>query len=150
MKKIILTIFAVLSLSFFAAPLLQPAFADCPNPDTAQTPKDQVLSSLGTTGGDCNGQGVSNLLNTVVSILSYIVGVAAIIVLILSGMKYITSGGDSGKVASAKNTLIYALIGIAIAALAQFLVHFVFTAAASNSCSSGHHLSADGQTCVKN
>jgi hypothetical protein len=47
--------------------------------------------------------------------------------------------------------LIYALIGLVIAALAQFLVHFVLSASTSStSCSSGHHLSSDGSTCVKN
>lgn len=125
------------------------AYAAC---GTASDSKTQVLQGIGETGSDCSDSGVSSFINTVVNILSIIVGIAAVIVLILSGMKYITSGGDSAKVASAKNTLIYALIGVAIAALAQFLVHFVFTAAKTSTtqCSSGHHLAADGTTCVKN
>jgi uncharacterized membrane protein YuzA (DUF378 family) len=148
MKRIILNLIAAFTLIFIpliAIPAL--ASADCGTPSDSKT---QVLKGISQTGSDCSSNGVSNFISTIVSILSYIVGIAAIIVIILSGMKYITSGGDSGKVASAKNTLIYALIGIAIAALAQFLVHFVFTAATSRSCSSGHHLSADGQTCIKN
>ena len=47
--------------------------------------------------------------------------------IIISGFKYVTAGGDSAKVGSAKNTLIYALVGLVIAALAQFIVHFVFS-----------------------
>jgi hypothetical protein len=45
--------------------------------------------------------------------------------IIVAGLKYIASAGDSNKVSSAKSTLIYALVGVLIAALAQLLVHFV-------------------------
>ena len=48
---------------------------------------------------------------------------------IVSGLKYITASGDSSSISSAKNTLIYALVGLAIAALAQIMVHFVLTSA---------------------
>jgi uncharacterized membrane protein YuzA (DUF378 family) len=57
-----------------------------------------------------------------------IVGMAAVIMIIVAGLKFVTANGDSSRVASARNTLIYALIGIAIAALAQVLVHFVLSA----------------------
>jgi hypothetical protein len=43
----------------------------------------------------------------------------------IAGFKYIASAGDQNKVASAKGTLIYALVGLAVAALTQFLIHFV-------------------------
>jgi len=44
---------------------------------------------------------------------------------VMGGFKYITSGGDGQKAAGAKNTLVYAVIGLVIAALAQVLVQFV-------------------------
>lgn len=80
---------------------------------------------------DCgtNGSGVSGIIKGIVSILSYIVGVAAVIMVILAGFKYVTSAGDSGRISSAKSTLVYALVGLAIAALAQVLVHLVLTQA---------------------
>jgi hypothetical protein len=76
---------------------------------------------------DCNnkGAGVDNVIHVVVNLISYAAGIAAIIMILISGFKYITSGGDSSKVGSAKNTLIYALIGIAVAVSAQVLVRFV-------------------------
>jgi hypothetical protein len=79
---------------------------------------------------DCgtNGSGVGGIVKAIVGILSYIVGVAAVVMVILGGFKYVTSAGDSGRISSAKNTLVYALVGLAIAALAQFLVHFVLSA----------------------
>lgn len=72
------------------------------------------------------GQSVINkVIKAVVQVLSVVLGVAGVIMVIISGFRYITSGGDSGSVSSAKRTLIYALVGLAVAALAQFLVHFV-------------------------
>lgn len=75
------------------------------------------------------GGGVNALIKSVVNILSYIVGVIAVIFVIVAGLKYVTAAGDSNKLSSAKSTLIYALVGIAVVAFAQFLVNFVFNAA---------------------
>jgi hypothetical protein len=47
--------------------------------------------------------------------------------IIWGGFKYITSGGDSNNVSGAKNTIIYAIIGLVIVALAQLIVHFVIS-----------------------
>jgi hypothetical protein len=49
--------------------------------------------------------------------------------IMVAGFKYITAGGDAGSIGSAKNTLVYAIVGLLIAALAQALVHFVLNAA---------------------
>lgn len=76
------------------------------------------------TGGDPSSS-FSDLLVKIVNIFSAIVGVAAVVMIIWGGFKYITSGGDSGKVSSAKSTIIYAIIGLIIVALAQFIVKFV-------------------------
>ncbi|HVA11277.1 MAG TPA: pilin [Candidatus Dormibacteraeota bacterium] len=91
------------------------------------SPKDRVLSGVDQTGSgtDCTGTGVTNVIKAVVTVLSIIVGAAAVIMIVLSGLRYITSGGDSAKVSAAKTTLIYALVGVVIAALAQVLIHFV-------------------------
>ena len=99
----------------------------------AASSKNQVLQGVNDTGDcnnrDCADKQVTNLFSTIVNILSYVVGVVAIIMIIVSGAKYMTAAGDSGAVENAKNTLVYALIGLAIAALAQFLVRFVLSAA---------------------
>jgi len=67
----------------------------------------------------------------IINILSIIIGVAAVIMIIFGGFKYITSGGASEKVTSAKNTILYAIIGLIIVALAQLIVHFVLNATPS-------------------
>jgi hypothetical protein len=47
--------------------------------------------------------------------------------IIIGGFRYITSGGDSGSVSSAKNTVLYAIVGLIIVALAQVIVRFVLS-----------------------
>jgi hypothetical protein len=98
------------------------------NPKTAE---DQVQVSLNETGSDCSDTQVTTTISAAVNILSYLAGILAIIMIILSGFRYITSAGDSSKVSAAKNTLIYALIGVVIAALAQLLVRYVMTQAST-------------------
>lgn len=89
------------------------------------------LGSLDTTGGCTAATGnqgttrIQSIVETVINIFSVIVGVVAVIMIIWGGFKYITSGGDSGNITSAKNTIIYAIIGLVIVALAQFFVQFV-------------------------
>ena len=58
-----------------------------------------------------------------------IVGVVAVIMIIIGGLKYITSSGDSNNVSSAKNTILYAIIGLVVVVLAQVIVRFVVTKA---------------------
>jgi hypothetical protein len=134
------------------APALMPAvaYADCPGP-TDNSSKDQVIRGIGETGTNCSTAGVTNLISTIVNILSIIVGVLAIIMVIFSGFKYITSGGDANRASSARSTLVYALVGLAIAALAQFLVHFVLhtTEAVNNPCPSNSSIAAGDKACKK-
>jgi cytochrome bd-type quinol oxidase subunit 2 len=79
-------------------------------------------------GGNCgttDGTSINELLRKIVNVISAIVGVVAVIMIVVGGFKYITSGGDSNNVSGAKNTIIYAIIGLVIVALAQLIVHFV-------------------------
>lgn len=69
--------------------------------------------------------GLNNIISLVINVFSVVVGFIAIIMIIYGGFKYITSGGDSGNVTAAKNTIMYALIGLVIVALAQLIVRFV-------------------------
>jgi hypothetical protein len=77
---------------------------------------------------------VNNTVKTVISVLSIAVGAVAVIMIIIGGVRYVTSGGKSESVTAAKNTIIYALVGLVIAASAQVLVHFVLF---QTSCSTG-------------
>ena len=74
-------------------------------------------------GGDATGQ-INDLVRTVINLLSAVVGIVAVIMIIVGGLRYITSGGNDANVTSAKNTILYAIIGLIIVALAQILVRF--------------------------
>ena len=79
---------------------------------------------------DCSSTDVDNnsigvIAHNIVNIFSIIVGAVSVIMIIYGGFRYVISGGDSGRVGNAKNTLIYAIVGLVIVALAQLIVHFV-------------------------
>ena len=89
--------------------------------------KSDVCNGIGLTGSNCgdSGAAVSNAITAAINLLSIVVGLIAIIMIVIAGLKFITSSGDTSKVAGAKNTLIYALIGLVIVSLSQVIVHFV-------------------------
>ena len=121
--KMVLSVIA-LALTFGSVAQAAPnPNTNCPSGNGA---KADVLVGVGLTGNDCDDSKVGSTIAGVVKILSYIVGVAAIIMIIVAAFRYITSNGDANRVGSAKSTLIYALIGLAVAALAISLVEFVF------------------------
>lgn len=68
--------------------------------------------------------GENGTLNKVVTALCIVAGAVSVIFIIVGGIKYIFSGGDSAAVASAKNTVIYALIGLLVAVFAQEIIDF--------------------------
>jgi len=68
---------------------------------------------------------VNKVVALVINIFSVVVGIIAVIMIIYGGFRYITSGGDTAKVTSSRNTILYAIIGLIIVALAQFIVKFV-------------------------
>lgn len=66
---------------------------------------------------------VNNILNAIIGAL----GIVAVIVIIIGGVTYMTSGGDAGKVKTAKNTILYGVIGLVICVLAFAIVNFVIS-----------------------
>lgn len=83
---------------------------------------------------DCNNGGITDqeardrfnsIIHSIINLFSLVVGVVSVIMIIVGGLKYITSGGDSGNVSGAKNTILYAIIGLVIVALSQVIVRFV-------------------------
>ena len=73
--------------------------------------------------GDATNK-INNLIHSIINLLSAIVGIVAVIMIIVGGLRYITSGGNEQNVTSAKNTILYAIIGLVVVALAQLIVRF--------------------------
>ncbi len=80
-------------------------------------------------GGSCANAGTSlnTLIKNILDVLSYVVGIVAVIMIIIAGFRYIVSGGESGGVTGAKNAILFAIVGIVIVAIAQIIVQFVLT-----------------------
>lgn len=76
---------------------------------------------------NCKDNSLTNLFATIANILLFLVGAVAVIMLIVGGFRYVTSNGDQNSVTAAKNTILYAIIGIVVAFLAYAAVNFVTT-----------------------
>jgi hypothetical protein len=90
-----------------------PAASVCQDKNTTQTANNNSI------------YGPDGAVGKIVRIMSIVIGAAAVIVIIIAGIKYMTSSGDANSVNNAKNTIIYALIGLLVAILAQVIVYFV-------------------------
>jgi hypothetical protein len=92
-------------------------------------PKSTVCNTLGAGGGcgsqPSNGISINGVIAATINIFSAVVGVVAVIMIIVGGFRYITSNGDSGRISAAKSTIIYAIVGLIVVALAQVIVQFV-------------------------
>jgi hypothetical protein len=98
--------------------------ADCSNP-SAGTGSSAICTDDSTTKGNPNDNPVTDKLKDIANIIAYIAGASAVILILVGSIQYITSAGDSSKINNAKNTIIYALIGIVIIALAVSIIEFV-------------------------
>lgn len=84
---------------------------------------DAPCSNSGNDGAEKVTKVIQNAINT----LSLIVGIVAVVMIMVGGLRYITSGGSDTSVTSAKNTILYAIIGLIIVALSQVMVRFVIS-----------------------
>lgn len=77
-------------------------------------------------GGACNDKStVASILGNLADVLIYLVGAIAVIMIIVGGLRYVTSNGDAKQAESARNTMLYAAIGVVLAMAAYAIVTFV-------------------------
>ncbi len=138
-KKIlsIVTVLAfVLGLSALVPATSSAAINDdvCNGIDTVLQGGD-TASEVGEDGCKDGGEGgedtLAKTINSVINLFSLIVGAASVIMIIYGGFKYITSGGSDDATKGAKNTILYALVGLIIVLVAQTIVKFIFSKATS-------------------
>jgi hypothetical protein len=110
-----------LGISTFIAP--STFAADCSNGTTAQQGVDCI-------GGDNSKPlfGTNGIFTGIINTALFIIGALSVIMLIYGGIRYTISMGDAKNVESAKNTIMYAIIGVVIALLAYAIVNFVIGA----------------------
>ena len=81
------------------------------------TPTDNCSNTSATAS-------INKIVRLVINLLSVVVGIVAVVMIIVGGLRYITSGGNDTSVTGAKNTILYAIIGLVVVALAQVIVKF--------------------------
>lgn len=79
---------------------------------------DAPSNNIPTMNGD-------DLLKNALNLTYFLAGVVAVIVIIVAGLMYATSSGDSGRVAKAKNLLTYAIVGLVVVMSAFVITNFV-------------------------
>lgn len=128
MKKLFTTVAA--SVALFAAILLSPlavtqsVYADgvdvfkeaCSNTNSELCRNNEPLFGAGSIW--------MNIINTLI----FIIGAIAVLMIVIGGLKYVLSGGDQAAVNSAKNTILYSIIGLIVAILANAIVNFTINA----------------------
>ena len=72
--------------------------------------------------------GCTGVVTTIANTALFILGSVAVLMLIYGGIRYTISGGDEKAITSAKNTILYAVIGIFVAVAAYAIVNFVIGA----------------------
>jgi hypothetical protein len=112
----------------FAMPVFQPAQVH------AQFDKGLKEGADSSKGKDQQAElfGQDGIFKTITNVLLFIIGAISVIMLIIGGIRYTVSNGDSAAVTSAKNTILYAVIGIVVSILAYALVNFVITSFSAN------------------
>lgn len=91
-------------------------------PDDPNTPANEEKC---VTGQDTLIEGEDSVFRRITNTLIFLVGAIAVIMLIIGGIRYTVSGGDQNAVAGAKNTILYAIVGIIVSFLAFAIVNFI-------------------------
>lgn len=131
-KTLFLGLFSAFLVFGYSAPLALAANDICTgtNLTAQQAIECGSNNASGQTGGPKDAAGsLNNAITNIINILSLIVGIVAVIMIVVAGFRYITSAGNDQAVAGAKKTLLYAVIGLIIVALAQVIVKFVLNRA---------------------
>lgn len=113
------SLLVITALSFFLFAPVSHTQAACGDP-----------ASSGVQGGiDCGPSSISATegVKRAINILLYLVGVISLIVVIVGALRYVLSGGNPQSTNAAKDTILYAVIGLVVALLAYAIVNFVLT-----------------------
>ncbi len=89
------------------------------------TEASSALTKVSSTAN--SGKSVNDLTDTIISTMLFIVGILSVAMIIYSGIRYVTAHGDKSQIESAKNTLIYSVVGLVISITAYAIVNWVMS-----------------------
>ena len=72
--------------------------------------------------------GIDGTFNNIINTILYVAGIVAVAMLIFGGIRFMISRGDKDKVQKAKNTVIYAIIGLILVIFSYAIVNFIISA----------------------
>ena len=87
-----------------------------------------VSAGAGAAQGSLGTFDVATIIKTVTNTLIFFIGAISVIVIIVAGLRYVVSGGNAASVQGAKNTLLYAIVGLVVSISAYAIVNYVLTA----------------------
>lgn len=121
MKKLSLALLSLASVFLFALAPLQ----------TVQAAPVDVFDKACSSNNDpalCNnssGSGLFSIIRTIIQVMLIIGGIIAVIMIILGGIRYTTSNGDQADVKAAKDTILYAIVGLVVTISGYAIVTWV-------------------------
>ena len=109
------------------------------------SPATYALSLMDVFSGSYRGEGqptslfdgTTAIVPRVINLMLFIVGVLAVFMMIYGGIRYVLSGGDNNKVKDAKNTILYAIVGLIVAILGYAIVSWVVSVVGSGATTGG-------------
>jgi cytochrome bd-type quinol oxidase subunit 2 len=126
-KKLKSKLMGLAALFVLAVPVAVPVAVGAQNVSGNLCSGSNLDISGNGTSNNCPDQSstLGDKIKTIINIFSAVVGAVAVIMIIVGGFRYITSAGNETNVKAARTTILYAVVGLVIVALAQLIVHFV-------------------------
>ncbi len=116
----------ILTASVLVLPLLFAAsVTTLPSLAATCTGKDCVTAGVGSVGDTGAGTDLQAIIKKIVNVLLFVIGAVSVIMIVVGAIKYVTANGDTSALTSAKNTILYAVIGLLVALMAYAIVNFV-------------------------
>lgn len=117
--KRFLNVWSALAVTFLSLPAL------------AETPSEVITRAACATNPSalgCNGKtvfGADSIFNNGIAVVIGVIASVSVVMVVIGGLRYVLSGGDSAGIKSAKDTILYALVGLGVSLVAFFIVSFV-------------------------
>lgn len=128
MKKArFITAAVALALSVFGLSLIPTVTHAVGSTSVCDTNVPQEIKDANGCGGGGGSTDFANVICEIIKIVVGFMGAVAAIFVVVGGFQFMTSAGDAGKVAKAKQTILYSLIGLIVCVLAFAIVNFVIT-----------------------
>ncbi|MDN5835469.1 MAG: hypothetical protein L0H36_02420 [bacterium] len=123
-KSLLLSLALVVGVGMFAAPVAISVTGSTAVHADTKSSINKGLNAVGRKSGN-NKKSIDSYFETIVNVVLFLVAAVSVVVIIYGGFRYIVSNGDSTKIQGAKNTILYAVVGLVVAILAFAIINFV-------------------------